>query len=473
MSWANPKSEYKTLVAKGANYLITRAESGCRFRSTVGGVNFALPDSNADANVVGCEVEVERKSFEDTITVTGAVDKIKYQGAIITKIYLKHENDLVRLHCTEVGVWLITGFTGEPTLDEGSTIRPLCWDPIECKSATTVGWQHHGKTLMAVSGGDPTVVFTLPDTATSNGLWVRIMQLSQDPQIDVAVASGDMFRQPNSSLATVDSLVPASRAVPFGFIEIRGDAANAIWVITGGSAVWEDAAVSTDRFVLGCVAGTDAQIASFDANGQLKDSGVGVVHGSRHLLGAADELSQYRSVFIPIADMLDGNSPPAVASLVAPGGAGATGRVSVRDFDPASVETLVFPWEVPADWDGALYYQVVGWITNSTAPVANEGVAFSLAGFSLGQGDAINGAFGASVMSKISNLAGVGVDTQYDRFITALSTAVTVTDILTRETAMLRVQREVGEVEDDYAQDVGVSGVILYYKAAPADMPGA
>jgi hypothetical protein len=126
---------------------------------------------------------------------------------------------------------------------------------------------------------------------------------------------------------------------------------------------------------------------------------------------------------------------------------------------------------VPSDWNGTLYFQVVGWITSATAPIANEGVAFSLAGFSLGQGDAINGAFGAAAMSKIANMGEEGVDTQYDRFITAISAAVVVTDILARETAMLRVQREVGEVEDDYVQDVGVSGVVLHYKTAPADQP--
>jgi hypothetical protein len=471
MSWANPKEHYETLIEKAAGYTIKRHESGCRFRSTAAAVNFSLPDSNADANVIGGEVEVECKDHEDTVTVTGLVDKIYYNGAVITKIYLKHENDLVRIHCTEAGVWLITGFTGAPTLDNGSTLKPLSWDPVEYSVATTVGWEHHGKTLMAIAGGDPTVVFTLPDTATSDGLWVRIMQLSQDPQIDVAAASGDVFRQPNSSLATVDSLVPASRGVPYAFVEIRGDAANSTWLIVGGSAVWEDAAAATDRFVLGCIAGADGHSASFDANGQLKDSGAAVDHATRHLSGGGDVMNNYRSVFIPIASMLDGNSPPAAASTVAPGGAGATGRVSVRDFDAASVETLVFPWEVPSDWNGELYYQVVGWITSATAPIANEGVAFSLAGFSLGQGDAINGAFGAAVMSKIADLGGAGVNAQYDRFITALSAAVTVTDILARETAMIRVQREVGEVEDDYAQDVGVAGVVLYYKAMPVGMP--
>lgn len=471
MSRENPKEHYVTIVEKGVDYLITKYESGCRFRSSVAGIDFTLPDSDADASVVGCDVEIEFYKHDCTVATTGAVDEIYYQGAVVALIALDHEGDIVRLHCAESGKWVVTGFTGSPTMDGVPTLRPLSWDPVECSVATAVGWEHHGKTLMAIAGGDPAVVFTLPDTATSDGLWVRIMQLSQDPQIDVAAASGDVFHQPNSSLATVDSLVPAGRGVPYAFIEIRGDAANSIWLITGGSAAWEDAAVGTDVFVLGVLSGTDGNMASFDVNGQFVDSGVGVDHAVRHVIGAGDQLDHYRSVFVPVAEMLDGNSPPAAASTVAPGGAAATGRVSVRDFDPASVETLVFPWEVPVGWNGELYYQVVGWITNATAPAANEGVAFSLAGFSCGQGDAIQGAFGASVMSKIADLAGAGVDAQYDRFITAISAAVTVTNILARETAMLRVQREIGEVEDDYAQDVGVAGVVLYYKAAPGDMP--
>lgn len=465
MSRENPKEGYVTLVEKAVDYLITRFESGCRFRSTVANIDFTLPDSNADANVVGCVVEIERKSFNNTVAVTGAVDKIYYRGSIVSLITLEHENDMVRLHCAAADVWLVIGILGAPTFDSGSPITPLSWDVVEYSTATTVGWTHHGKTLAAISGGDPTVVFTLPALTGADKLWIRVWQKSNDPEIDVAALSGDLFEQPNCTLATVDKLCPEARGIPNAFVELLGlGGAPGKWLITGGSAVWIDVDVATDRFVLGAMAGVNGNIVKFDANGQLKDSGVAVDHAARHLASGGDDIEFYANDFLPIVGAHDGTAPPSAVTELAPG-APATGKVNVRKFDPVSAEDVVFAWQVPANWTGEFYYRVVGWITEGTAPVANEGVAFKLSGFSVGHGDALNGAFGAAVKSAIANLAGEGVDAQFDRFLTPVSAVVTVTDLAAGETAMLKVERAVGEAEDDYAQDVGVTGIVVYYKA--------
>lgn len=467
MSRENPKEGYVTIVEKAVDYLITRYESGCRFRGTVAGIDFTLPDSNADANVVGCYVEVECKSFEDTVAATGGVDKIYYQGSIVSKVYLKHENDLVRLHCTEERVWLIVGFTGVPTLGDGSVLRTLSWDLVQVSVATALDWAHHGKTIASIAGGDPTVNITLPDLDNADGFQVRILQLSNDPKI--ICTAGDVFIQPNCALVAVDELVPESRGIPYTFIELYGIKSLGIWLIVGGSAVWMDDDDATARFVLGVVPGVSGNFVGFDANGQLKDSlsnAAGfatTTHEAEHLSTGGDVIKFAEEVFLSISLALDlgGGSPPAALETIAD----SPGMVQVRKFDDAAQEDTYFPWEVPRDIvavDG-IKVTVVGIITEATAPVANEGVVFKIEGYSVGTGDQLGGAFGTAKASKNANLAASGVDTQYDRFALAQSDVITVTDLAAGELAQLHLYRDVADAEDDYEQDVGIYGIKIQY----------
>jgi hypothetical protein len=86
-------------------------------------------------------------------------------------------------------------------------------------------------------------------------------------------------------------------------------------------------------------------------------------------------------------------------------------------------------------------------------------VAFFLQGNSLGDGDILSGAMGTAVISSADDQTHV----QYDRFATAWSAAVTITNLAAAETATLKLYRDISDAIDDYAQDIGVAGIEIKY----------
>ncbi len=166
-------------------------------------------------------------------------------------------------------------------------------------------------------------------------------------------------------------------------------------------------------------------------------------------------------VFLPILWGLDGAAPPDANETITDG----SGSAEVRKFDDASTEDLVIPWQVPADIvaGSGITFSAVGIITEATPPASGEGVVFKLSGYSIGTGDALDGTFGTEVASSDADLFASGCTARYDIFRTTESTAVTVTGLAAGEIAMLHFERDVAEADDDYAQDVGIIGVVVKY----------
>ncbi len=163
-------------------------------------------------------------------------------------------------------------------------------------------------------------------------------------------------------------------------------------------------------------------------------------------------IKDYDPIFIEW--MLEGTASPEAATILT-----STNKVVVRNFDDASDEDLLFYWEVPADLTGGtINFQVVTWISNATGP-SNEGWAFFLQGASIGNGDILSTTLGTAVKSSIT----ARTDSQYDRVVTALSGAVTITDLAAGETVLFKLYRDVSDADDTYAQDIGVSAVIIKY----------
>ncbi|MBU2547373.1 MAG: hypothetical protein KKB20_03090 [Proteobacteria bacterium] len=163
------------------------------------------------------------------------------------------------------------------------------------------------------------------------------------------------------------------------------------------------------------------------------------------------------SVFLPIDDAIDGTvqAPAAAATITS-----TNGKVRVRKFDSATDEDVIYAWRVPKDIVAALgiKFEVEMIITEGTAP-SSEGAAFFLEGYSIGSGDALNGTHGTAVKSSKTGMS----DAQYDRVVTTQSAKVTVTDLAGGELAMLHLYRDVSDADDDYGQDLGVSGVWLTF----------
>jgi hypothetical protein len=163
--------------------------------------------------------------------------------------------------------------------------------------------------------------------------------------------------------------------------------------------------------------------------------------------------------FIPVGYKIDGASAAAALATITSG----TDKVNVRNFDGAADEDLVFDWSVPEDIVVATgaKYRVICFIVSATGP-SNEKWSFQLAGFSMGDGDPLNGTLGTAVASSIAGRT----DAQYDRVATAWSSAMTtthITDLLGSETVEFKLNRDADGANDDYVQDIGVLGIEVKY----------
>lgn len=165
------------------------------------------------------------------------------------------------------------------------------------------------------------------------------------------------------------------------------------------------------------------------------------------------------SAFIPIEWALNGTVAPEAASVIT-----STYSAVVRNFSAAQTEDVNFTWQVPVDFTGTtIKFQVVGYITNATGPAATEGISCYLAGASIGTGDTLGVTVGTAIESNSTDLNAAGAATQYDIFYTGLSAAVTVTNITAGETVVFKLYRKHDDADDDYGQDVGISGIIVKY----------
>lgn len=163
-----------------------------------------------------------------------------------------------------------------------------------------------------------------------------------------------------------------------------------------------------------------------------------------------------KTEYIPVGYMEDGAAPPAAASVLA-----STRKVKIRAFDGASDENLEVHWIVPTDYVGGIKFRFVGFVNAATAPANTEVVAFSLAGCSLGNSDVLGCTVGTA---QTSSLTADATYVQYDRLAGAYSSEITVTDIAAAESVMFLLTRLAAST-DTYAQDFGLAGIEIKYKA--------
>ena len=176
-----------------------------------------------------------------------------------------------------------------------------------------------------------------------------------------------------------------------------------------------------------------------------------------HLKGIDNLLGAYKdSDFIPIEWALNGSVSPDAAEVISYG----SGEIVVRKFSGTASQDLKIPWKIPHDIKASdgVKYRAVGIITESTAP-SNEGMSFKLSGYSIADGESLGGATGSEYESKKTGLS----HSQYDLFKTDYSDVVTISGLDSGEVAMLKLYRDHDDVDDTYAQKVGVSGVVLQF----------
>lgn len=327
-------------------------------------------------------------------------------------------------------------------LDKGVTL-------VDSDTVVTAG--DTGKTFGTIAGGsDNPIVFTLPTIGEAK-LDFRFINIHSSPwPIKITAGGSDVFLLPigsNPASIQADDI--------YSVIEISSLPGDALWFIKNASGKWKDAGTPANFHLYdGNISGaTTGNLASFDALDNVVDSGVAPSDFSEDIFE--------ETVFIPAGDFLDGNvAPAALATLT-----DSPGKVEYRDFNGSQDEDVMIPWVIPKDIspDGGLKFRVVGFISATTAPVSGEGVVFYLQGYSIGVGEQLGGSYGTAVTSAVADLYAAGVDARYDHWTTALSTVVTVTGIAAGEVAMLNLYRDVSETEDDYVQEIGVTGILITY----------
>lgn len=161
-----------------------------------------------------------------------------------------------------------------------------------------------------------------------------------------------------------------------------------------------------------------------------------------------------KTEYLPIAYAEDGAAAPAAASVWAD-----TRKAKIRVFAADADDDVEFHWMVPDDYVGGIKFRVIGFVNSSTAPADTETVIMNLAGCSVGNSDDGGCTLGTGVNSTFTADATYA---QHDRWSSAWSNEITVTNILAGESAMLKLFRD---VDDTYGQGIGVAGIEIKYKA--------
>lgn len=161
-----------------------------------------------------------------------------------------------------------------------------------------------------------------------------------------------------------------------------------------------------------------------------------------------------KTEYLPIAYAEDGAAGPAAASVWAD-----TRKAKIRVFAADADDDVEIHWIVPNDYVGGIKFRAIGFVDNATAPANTETVIFNLAGCSVGDSDDGGCTLGTGVDATFTADANYA---QHDRWATAWSNEITVTNIAAGESAMLKLFRD---VDDTYGQGIGVAGIEIRYKA--------
>lgn len=178
------------------------------------------------------------------------------------------------------------------------------------------------------------------------------------------------------------------------------------------------------------------------------------------LFGTKAPADFYDYYEISIEAGIDGAVAPDVAEVLS-----STNKAVIRQFSGAANQDVFLSFEAPPDLKtGAtgLYFRVIGFVSNATAPAENETIIFNLTGASIANSELLSSAFGAAVASTYTAPATLA---QYDRVATPWSNLVTITGLAAGETIMLNLLRD---TTDTYAQKFGVAKIQVKIMRTPS-----
>lgn len=136
--------------------------------------------------------------------------------------------------------------------------------------------------------------------------------------------------------------------------------------------------------------------------------------------------------------------------------------MQVLDFDASSDEFAQFGWVPPKKWDrGTVTYK--GYWTSAGA--VSTGIAMTLQGVAVSDGDTIDVAYGTAIV-----VTDDAQGTAEDQYVTAESGAVTIAGTpAADDMVFFRVGRDVSDANDDMTQDMRLKGIALFYTTNDRD----
>ena len=172
--------------------------------------------------------------------------------------------------------------------------------------------------------------------------------------------------------------------------------------------------------------------------------------------------------FIPVGWMVaDGTTDP--------GDLTEEDNIAYRDFADDSTEELEFMWHSPFNISGStIKIQVINVITNATPPANTEGVSWNIAACSITGDESHDCAVGADAEPEDTDLDDhasaqwdiiyLGSEAVDDPDAANGFVTLTPTGLDNGELVKITIARDHDDAIDDYAQDIGLIGIIIKYK---------
>jgi hypothetical protein len=237
MSRENPKEKYLTSVGKAVDYQILKEDAGKNFYSSARDADFTLPDSTADATLVGFSCSVSNPSANPaTVTRGGSTDQILYLGGLGNNVTVSNAGDTLEFYCVAQGTWVVMQ---QPPLIHAGNHATAGTDPI---SPTAIGAVAENADVQFTADGGLAVKLVAGE-ALIKGNIVYVKQASG--------TDGRVWKAP------IDSDMPIG-AVYDGGVSAGDD----VWVTVAGKAqVLPETSITAVRgYVIYCSATTAGKV---------------------------------------------------------------------------------------------------------------------------------------------------------------------------------------------------------------------
>jgi len=164
-----------------------------------------------------------------------------------------------------------------------------------------------------------------------------------------------------------------------------------------------------------------------------------------------------KTEFIPIAWMTDGAAAPAAIATYE--------TLKYRDFDDAATKDAQFIWVTPLDLIGTtIKVRAIAMVSNATAPADEEGVSWGISAGSVAASASVDVARGAVAVSEDTDLDN-DCNAQYDACYFPYAEVTPAVTVTPGNLMAFTVNRIHDDADDTYAQDIGLIGVEIKYKA--------